>query len=263
MPTATVNGIELYYEAYGSGPTVVFAHGAGGNHASWYQQVPFFARDYEVVTFDHRGFGNSHDTNGLGRAAFVNDLEGLIDHLGRERVALVAQSMGGATCMGLTAKRPERVSALVMADTFGGMSLPEPFHTQQQERSAATRGLSQLDRVVSRSLPVRDPAKAQLYLDLASFNSDGVAVMNRPGTPAEPVSMERVRAASERVPMLFLVGDEDALVPPEIIRVASETVHGSQFVVVPGSGHSVYFEQPAIFNHVVHQFLSEALRRSD
>jgi len=158
MPLAPVNGIDLYYELHGSGPTVVFAHGAGGNHASWYQQVPFFSRFYEVVTFDHRGFGNSIDANGLGRGGFVDDLEGLVEHLGREEVALVAQSMGGGTCMSFTVRHPERVTALVMADTFGAMTLPEPFHSVQQQRSEATRGLSQLDRVVSKSLPVRDPA---------------------------------------------------------------------------------------------------------
>ena len=261
MPFAPVNGIDLFYEVHGSGPTVVLAHGAGGNHASWYQQVPFLERYYEVVTFDHRGFGNSQDKNGLGRGGFVDDLSGLVDYLGREKVALVAQSMGGGTCMGFTTRSPERVSALVMADTFGGMTLPEPFHTQQQEHSEVTRGWSQLDRVVSKSLPARDPAKAQLYLQLASFNSDSVRTLNRPGTPAAPVSMDRVKAASEQVPMLFLVGDEDALVPPEIIRVASTTVSGAEYVVVEDSGHSVYFEQPAVFNHVVHGFLSRALRR--
>jgi pimeloyl-ACP methyl ester carboxylesterase len=261
MPFASVNGIDLYYEVHGTGPTVVFAHGAGGNHASWYQQVPFFERFYEVVTFDHRGFGNSLDANGLGRGGFVDDLRGLIDHLGREKVGLVAQSMGGGTCMGFTAQSPTRVTALVMADTFGGMTLPEPYHTQQQERSEVTRGWSQLDRVVSKSLLVRDPARAQLYLQLASFNSDGAGAMNRPGTPAAPVSMERVKAASEQVPMLFVVGEEDALVAPEIIRVASDTVSGAEYVVVQDSGHSVYFEQPDVFNHVVHTFLSRALRR--
>ena len=123
-----------------------------------------------------------------------------------------------------------------------------------------TRGWSQLDRVVSKSLPVRDPAKAQLYLQLASFNSDGVSTLNRPGTPAAPVSMDLVQTASKQVPMLFLVGNEDALVPPEIIRVASETVTGAEFVVVEDSGHSVYFEQPNVFNQVVYRFLSRALR---
>ena len=92
---------ELYYEVHGEGPSVVFAHGLGGNHASWFQQVPFFARSYQVVTFDHRGFGNSRDVaGGADRPRFVEDLKDLLDHLDITKAALVGQSMGGATCAG-------------------------------------------------------------------------------------------------------------------------------------------------------------------
>ena len=123
MPKAQINGIELYYEVHGDGPAVVFAHGAGGNHLSWWQQVPVFARQYRCVIFDHRGFGQSPDVpNGPGGQAFVEDLKNLLDHLKIERAALVAQSMGGRTCLGFTLAYPERVRALVMADTTGGFS---------------------------------------------------------------------------------------------------------------------------------------------
>ena len=46
MPKAPINGIELYYESHGDGPAIVFAHGRGGNHLSWWQQVPHFSQDY-------------------------------------------------------------------------------------------------------------------------------------------------------------------------------------------------------------------------
>ena len=71
MPKSAINGIDLYYETNGGGesngdgetigaePAVVFAHGAGGNHLSWWQQVPAFSELYRCVTFDHRGFGQS------------------------------------------------------------------------------------------------------------------------------------------------------------------------------------------------------------
>jgi 3-oxoadipate enol-lactonase len=73
MPFAAVNGIDLYYEIQGSGPTVVFAHGAGGNHASWYQQVPFFERYYEVVI--HEGCRVHRTTwEGPGRVTIVRDV---------------------------------------------------------------------------------------------------------------------------------------------------------------------------------------------
>ena len=107
MPKTQVNGIDLYYEVHGDGPAIVFAHGAGGNHLSWWQQVPVFTRQYRCVTFDHRGFGQSPDIpNGPGSQAFVEDLNQLLDHLKIEHVALVAQSMGGRTCSGVHACAP-------------------------------------------------------------------------------------------------------------------------------------------------------------
>ena len=123
MPFASINGIELCYDIRGDGPqALVFAHGAGGNHLSWWQQVPLFAQRYRVVSFDHRGFGRSHDTAAKpGPRQFIADLEGLLDHLGIAKAALVAQSMGGLCAMGLTLTKPARVSALVMADTVLGI----------------------------------------------------------------------------------------------------------------------------------------------
>src|SRR5207237_2066399 len=52
-------GCRLYYEADGTGPMLVFAHGLGGNHLSWWQQVPHFRDRYTCVTFSHRGFAPS------------------------------------------------------------------------------------------------------------------------------------------------------------------------------------------------------------
>ncbi len=101
MPSARINGIDLYYESHGEGPALVFGHGRGGNHLSWWQQIPEFSRPYRCITFDHRGFGDSVDVaNGPGQEAFVEDLKGLLDHLGIERARLIAQSMGGRTCLG-------------------------------------------------------------------------------------------------------------------------------------------------------------------
>jgi pimeloyl-ACP methyl ester carboxylesterase len=259
VPYANLNGIDLYYEEHGKGPPVVFAHGAGGNHASWYQQVPFFARHYRTITIDQRGFGTSDDVNELGRGSFVADLAALLDSLGIEKTALVAQSMGGSACMGFTVRHPERVRALVMADTLAGITLPEPLRARQQTNAEATRDLPQLERVVSRNLPVRDPAKAELYLQIASLNRSNANRFNMPGSPAAPITMDEVTSAAKQVPMLFMVGQEDILQPPEIVKAASELVPGAQFVLVPDSGHSVYFEQPEVFNHEVHRFLAKHL----
>ena len=86
MPRLAVAGADLYYESHGSGPAIVLAHGVGGNHAIWFNQVAEFSRTHRVITFDHRGFGNSTDPDGVGRSAYSDDLAALLDHLEERRV---------------------------------------------------------------------------------------------------------------------------------------------------------------------------------
>ena len=102
MAWATVNGIRLYYQSHGVGPALVLANGAGGNHESWWQQTPFFSKRYRCVVFDQRAFGRTKDArDGPGRRAFADDLRELLDLLGIERTAIIAQSMGGRSAVGV------------------------------------------------------------------------------------------------------------------------------------------------------------------
>jgi pimeloyl-ACP methyl ester carboxylesterase len=263
MPFTTVNGMDMYYETHGEGPALAFAHGVGGNHAVWYQQVPFFSKSYKVITMDQRGFGHSEDANGRGRGSFVDDLRELLDQLGVGKVSLVAQSMGGSTCMGFTVRYPERVSALVMGDTLTGITLPDELREKQRANGEATRDLSQLERVVSKTLPLRDPAKAELYLQIASFNKNNENRFNQPAgsVQAQPITMEGVIAAARTVPMLFLVGEDDVLSRAEFTRAAASIVPNAQLAVIPNSGHSPAFEVPDVYNFAVASFLEQVLPR--
>src|SRR3982074_2150056 len=110
------DGFRLYYEdTGGAAPTLLFLHGAGGNHLSWWQQVPVFAEEYRCVTMDQRGFGQSPDVSGGPGAAAL----ALLDPRGIARAALVAQSMGGWAAAGAAVQAPERLWAIVMANTVG------------------------------------------------------------------------------------------------------------------------------------------------
>ena len=79
----------LYYEVDGSGPFLVFAHGLGGNHLSWWQQVPHFRDRYTCVTFAHRGFApSSAPPAGPDPTNYAGDLAALIEHLDAREVAV-------------------------------------------------------------------------------------------------------------------------------------------------------------------------------
>jgi 3-oxoadipate enol-lactonase len=251
MPITQVNGINLYYEVHGDGPAIVFAHGAGGNHLSWWQQVPVFARQYRCVTFDHRGFGQSPDIpNGPGSQAFVEDLNQLLDHLKIEHVVLVAQSMGGRTCLGFTLAHPDRVQALVMADTTGGFA-DARMAQRRAEGEVAMTGPNPPPRTYARHFPEEQPAPAFLYEQIRALNPPRHEA-SVPGPTAE-----EVRAL--RTPTLLIVGEHDVIAPPAIMKMFQSYIPHARLAEVAGAGHSVYFEKPEAFNRTVVEFLKEVI----
>ncbi len=257
MPFAAVNGIRLYYESHGSGPAVVFAHGAGGNHLSWLFQVPLFSRRYTCVTFDQRAFGLSPDLpDGPGRRAFAEDLAGLLEHLRIDRAAVIAQSMGGRSAAGLARRRPDLVAALVFAGTNGGAVDDSVRRVQQSHRSSPAGRRPLRERTLYPGFIRRRPDLAHLYRAIGRMNPprprDFLALP--PGYSGSTAEM----LAALRVPILFLAAEHDAIMPAGVMRAAHCLVPGSTFEVIEGAGHSAYFERPDVFNQVVLRFLREA-----
>src|SRR5438552_5888215 len=261
MPFAPVNGIDLYYESHGDGPAVVFAHGAGGNHLSWWQQVPFFAGRFRCITFDHRAFGRSRDAAGeaaLGRRGFHDDLRDLLDHLGIEQASIVAQSMGGRTAVGFALRNPGRCRAMVLAGTTGGAVDDDVREQQAAYRETALGKQSLMRRAVSPALKERAAAMDFLYRSIARQNPPRPADFLAP-PPASYRGSSADRLADADFPVMFLVGEHDAITPRSIIEGCHRAARGSSFVVIPDSGHSSYFERPEAFNEAVMAFLEKTL----
>jgi pimeloyl-ACP methyl ester carboxylesterase len=265
MAIAEINGIELYYESHGpsegDAPTIVFLHGGSGNHLSWWQQVPYFRESHRCLTLDQRGFGRSTDPEGLGYERAADDVEALLDHLGIERSALVAQSAGGIAALGFAARSPERVSALVMAATWGFPSdWLELLEQAMQHRAETLKAHGPAALVLAPSFPRAQPAAAFLYSEVGALNRQGPPPPPRP--PGRPrledmpsSGVTKAEMGALRVPTLFLVGSEDAQALPEVMRQAHEFMPGSEYVEVAGCGHSVYWEDAEAFNEAVGAFL--------
>ncbi|HKV55323.1 MAG TPA: alpha/beta fold hydrolase [Candidatus Binataceae bacterium] len=257
MPLASINGIQLYYEVHGEGPAVVFAHGGGGSHLSWWQQMPTLSQHFRCVTFDHRGFGASRDvTGGPGAEAFIEDLRQLLDHLGITRTALVSQSMGGWTSLGFASKYPDRVSALALCDTTAGIDDAEVANAMKSLRDASQNRLSIiLQRAYSADFPKREPAKCFLYQQISGLN---VNVPSDLLTKLMAMRHSVDQIIGKRIPTLLLVGEEDALTPATTMELMARRIPHARFVKVPGAGHSVYFERPDEFSRIVLDFLRGA-----
>lgn len=255
MPKAPVQGIQLYYEGTGQGPAVVFAHGAGGNHLSWWQQVPAFSQSFRCITFDHRGFGQSiNPPDSEGRSLFVEDLRELLDYLGIEETFLVAQSMGGLTCLGFALAYPSRSRGLVLADTTGGIGEGNVVELLRQRQSPD----DVLLRALSAGFQERDPAKSFLYSQINQMNPPRDLEPNGFLSGEGPKASELSRMT---VPTLLIVGSQDVVMPPPVMELSRQLIPDSRLETVAGAGHSVYFEQPEVFNRLILDFFSQVMAR--
>ncbi|GGD61163.1 alpha/beta fold hydrolase [Lacimicrobium alkaliphilum] len=255
MATLTIGKDQLYYEVHGKGEPLLLAHGLGGNHAIWYQQVAVLAKAYQVITFDHRGFGNSTDHARLGRSGFVSDLKALIDHLQLKKVVLIGQSMGGGTAITFANQYPERVSGLMIADSLHGLEENAQVAEIMDKARAETAQLSQLDRVLGAAFKQQNPQLAMLYSQISSFNHTDKS--NLTGQYADnKVSPQQL--GKHDFPILFVAGQDDILFPIEAIRMVQEQVPDSFIVEFDHCGHSAFFEKPVEFNDSLLSFLQMA-----
>jgi 3-oxoadipate enol-lactonase len=259
MPFAAVNGIELYYEVHGSGPAVLFAHGQGGNHLSWWQQVPYFAPHYTCITFDHRAFGQSVDIDNRGRTSFGADAMALLDHLDINDVRIVAHSMGGRSAVALALRDPkQRLRAMVIGGNSAGLG-DEAVRERREEAASARgdRGLGAFS--VAPGYAEANPESYFLLRQVSRMNpsrpKDFLSAPRIGTTTPAPRGDNHERLASTGIPALFIVGEHDAITPPDMIEMCSKLVPGSRFYEVMGSGHSAYWEKPDEFNQVVLSFL--------
>ncbi len=126
MPTASVNGLEIFYQDDDFAPpwipheTVVMVHGFCRNGNVWRSWVPSLARHFRVIRMDLRGCGGSGDP-GSGYEFNIDDLQGdllgLLDRLGLDRVHYVGEALGGILGAVTSVTHPERFRTLTLVST--------------------------------------------------------------------------------------------------------------------------------------------------
>lgn len=260
MPFLSRDDVELYYETMGEGTPIVFAHGAGGNAAIWFNQMAHFSPDHQCISFDHRGFARSRITTSGDAATlrvtqFRDDLLALLDHLGVERAHLVGQSMGGFTVLRTTLDAPDRVQTLTFSATSGGIYNPNPTPAVAKLTSSGDEGAGGIMDTMSGMSKSR-PELMQLYAAISSFNTE--FSWSRLSTllgQDDVVAHETLQQITCKV--LFIAGAEDPLFPPEQLATLVPHFRNARIEVVGDAGHSPYFEQAAVFNHLLNAQISD------
>jgi pimeloyl-ACP methyl ester carboxylesterase len=256
---------KIHYEVTGAGPAIVFAHGLGGNHVSWFQQVAHFANRYTCIAFAHRGFAPSSTiAGGPDPADYAGDLAALVEHLGLADVRVVAQSMGGWGAVEYALTRPPALKALVLAGTTGTI---DPLQIEEPERTRLahwiqteffkTPALFQrgIHPAAGERMAREQPALHLLYRHIDDQNAGldkqslGARLMTARTRP--PSDLKHIAC-----PILFVSGDEDVVIPPFAADAIARVVPKVQVAHIEDAGHSTYFERAERFNNIVETVLA-------
>ncbi|MEU9291573.1 alpha/beta hydrolase [Streptomyces sp. NPDC048275] len=267
MPVVPVNGIRLSYEDSGGvGEPVVLVMGSGTSGRAWHlHQVPALkAAGYRVVTFDNRGIPPTDVcAEGFTVRDLVDDLVGLIEHLGLGACRLVGTSMGAYVVQELALVHPQLVRQAVLMATRG--------RVDAMRRALSAAEIALYDSGVT--LPPRFDAVVQVMRNLSPRSlSDDVSVGDwldvleaTSGTgPGERVHMtldpEPARLAAYRsisVPCHVIAFQDDLVTPPALGREVAEAIPGATFEEISGCGHFGYLEDPEAVNKGIVEFFRQ------
>ncbi|MDJ0852257.1 MAG: alpha/beta hydrolase [Myxococcota bacterium] len=249
---------EIYYESQGDGPAILFAHGGGGNAASWFAQVAHFRTTHRCIAFDHRGFGRSRwRAERFEPDLYADDARAVLDVLGVERAHVVAQSLGALTAVRLALQSPERVRSLVLSSSPLGIA--DPPAIQGVVEGAIRIAKLGAEGVLETFAPASrgDARRMELYAAIASFNLD-----LRPELAPTILAPEILLPVEElkriACPVLCVTGRYDSLVPPAVMHRFASLIPEAECVEFEASGHSPYFEEPEAFNAMLARFLQVA-----
>ncbi|MDH5278950.1 MAG: alpha/beta fold hydrolase [Actinomycetota bacterium] len=261
----------------------VMVHGLGGRSANWTDLMELLRHRLASVAPDLPGFGLSAppDDGDYGLDALTASVRGVVERHGAP-VHLFGNSLGGAVCVRLAARRPDLVRSLVLVSP----ALPDlrPRRTVVGVPVLAVPGLGeQMWRQLAR-LPVERQVQSMLELNFGdpsvvspSRRAEAVAEFRRRFTLpyagdalsrttrgllrafVEPGPTGLWREASRlQLPCLVLYGGRDRLVDPRRARRAARTIPDARVVTLPTVGHMGQVEQPALVARLVGRFLDGA-----
>jgi pimeloyl-ACP methyl ester carboxylesterase len=277
------DGVNLYYEVFGSGePTVFFLPTWSIIHSRhWKSQIPYFARHFRVLTFDGRGNGRSDRPGSPAAYAdteFAGDALAVMDHTGTDKAILVSLSAGARWALLLAAEHPDRV----VAAAFIGPSLPIAPGHPERERSSQVFSVPQeqyegwfkfnehywrqdyrgfLEFFFSNVFT--EPHSTKQIEDCVGWGLETtaetlIATIQSPGLSSPRVSE---LAAGVRCPVLVVQGDRDVISTPARGDALAEATRGA-LVVLEGSGHAPHAREPVKVNLLLRDFIESTGSRA-
>lgn len=213
---APVNGLNLYYEIYGTGEPLILLHGGLAAIELFDEILPLLSNTRQVIAVDLQGHGRTAD---IGRPfsydVMADDIAALINYLGIEKADLMGYSLGGGVALRTAVQHPNRVKKLVLVSTAFRRDgwYPEVL-----------AGIAEMGPETAEQM--KQTPTYQLYAHLAPKPQDWPLLVAKLGELLRKDYDWSKDVAAIRLPTLLVLGDADAV----------RTAHAVQFFELLGGG---------------------------
>ncbi len=223
-----VNGVNLYYEEYGSGMPLLLLHGNGGDMSAFSNQIPFFAKKYRVIAVDSRLQGRSGGTaDSLSYDMMATDFCMLLGSLKIDSAYILGWSDGGINGIIMALKCPQLVKGLAFT---GANVVPD-------STALPADMITELENLVYKNSKA-SPKEIAL----------NKMMLTQPDIPYADL-------AGIKCPVLVMAGDHDIIKTAHTVKIF-QSIPNAQMCIFPDSHHGVCQQHPALFNKTVADFFA-------
>lgn len=303
MATIDIRGVPHAYEltppTASSAPVLVFIHGWLLSRNYWQPLIDRLAPDYQCLSYDLRGFGDSQpqwdkgqkmrsrvsleeitvdttnsSTESYTLADYAEDLGFLLQHLGIERAWLIGHSLGGSIALWGASLVSDRVKGVICLNAGGGIYLKEEFERfrafGQQLVARRPRWLCYIpliDLLFTRAQVARPLERRwgkQRIIDFVIAHPEAaLRTLLDSTTQAEVHRLPQV-VSQLKQPVYFIAGAQDTVMEPKYVRHLASfhelfQGYGENVIEIPGCGHMAMVEQPEAVDTEIRQILTSYL----
>jgi pimeloyl-ACP methyl ester carboxylesterase len=241
-----------YSDTGGTGQPVVFLHPATGSALTWgYQQPVFAAAGHRVITYSRRGHYNSEPVPKDRPGSGSEDLHHLMEFLGVGKFHAVGSAAGVSYAIDYALSHPDRLMSMVLTSGTGGVRDGDYMEMLANTRTKGFDDMPPEFRELSPSYRASNPEGVRLWVELHHKAVTGDRFGQKPVNDITWAALQGMK-----VPTLLMTGDADLIWPPPLLRLFARHIPNNETVIVPEAGHSIYWEQPAVFNRTVLDFIA-------
>jgi pimeloyl-ACP methyl ester carboxylesterase len=237
---------------------MVLVHGDGADLQSWDGVIKNLASDYECLTYDLRGHGNS--AKGAGPYSldmFVENLRSITEEVGWHRFDLVGFSLGGLIAQGFSLAHPEKVRTLTIVSSVSGRTPEESARVMARANTLATSGVTEhlansVERWFTDEFSQANPEVVQGRI-ARSLTNDPTCYAAAYRVLAESDLVDQLHQIP--VPTLVMTGEKDGGSTPRMAQLMATRIPNARCVIFPRLKHSVLLESPALVATEIVAFL--------